>query len=174
MRRILTLLLPVLAAISAGCSTIRVETDYDRGADFSSLRTYAWVKHVKASDSRMMNDPLIRSHITGSVESELAEMGYRKAAGRDPDFLVAYHIGSRRKIDVDHYYYGYGRWGRFRGHDVSVHRYREGTIVLDIVDARTKQLIWRGWARSVLHGREDAAEDIRASVRKILERFPPR
>lgn len=172
MRNLITALCLAALILPAGCSTISVETDFDPDVDFSRFKTYSWVTHVKQPEGRMMRDPLIRKHVQRAVENELEAKGYTKYDG-EPDFLVAFHIGSKRKVDVDHYYYRYGRWGRFRGHDVSVHRYREGTLIVDIVDAGAKELVWRGWAKSVLHGRDDVAEDIEASVARIMERFPP-
>ncbi|HSG28457.1 MAG TPA: DUF4136 domain-containing protein [Candidatus Krumholzibacterium sp.] len=163
----------VLIAMQAGCSGISVETDFDRDADFTLYRTYAWVKHDRQDDSGLMKDPLVQKHIRRAIETELAARGYRLAETGRPDFLVAWHIGSRKKIDVDHYYYGYGRFGGWGGHDVRVHRYREGTLIIDIVDAAQKELVWRGHAKSVLHGRERAADDINRIVEKIIERFPP-
>ncbi len=163
----------VLIVIQAGCSGVSVETDFDRDADFSLYRTYTWVKHDRQDDSGLMKDPLVQKHIRRAIETELAARGYRLADDGRPDFLVAWHIGSKKRIDVDHYYYGYGRIGRWGGHDVRVSRYREGTLIIDIVDAAEKELVWRGNAKSVLHGRERAADDINRIVGKIIERFPP-
>jgi len=174
MKKILILLFFFLLAALQGCSGISVSTDFDEKTDFSVYKTYDWINFNVESQSGMMKDPLIRKHIMNAVEDELAAMGYVRAGESGPDFFVAFHIGSKKKIDVNHYYYSYGWRGRFRGHDVSVRRYREGTLILDIVDARAKELVWRGYATSVLQGRDDAADDIQASVRAILERFPPR
>ena len=173
MRKLIILSCLALLASYSGCSTISVETDFDRDVDFTVYRSYRWISHMKQSGGMMMKEPLIRKHIVNAVENELAAKGYRKAMG-ESDFLIAYHIGSKKKVDIDHHYYRYGRWGRFRGHDVSLRRYREGTIIIDIIDAGDKELVWRGWAKSVLHGRGNMAEDIEASVKKIMERFPPK
>ncbi len=173
MKTVPILLCLLLLGIFQGCSGISVNTDFDEKADFSVYNTYGWIEFRTESQSGMMKDPLIRKHIIDAVEGELAARGYTQSGEREPDFLVAFHIGSKKKIDINHYYYGYGRRGRFRGHDVSVHKYREGTLIIDIVDAQAKELVWRGYATSVLHGRDDAAEDVRASVRAIIERFPP-
>ena len=174
MNRLMMLACVCLLAISTGCSTIRVETDFDPDADFELFKTYKWIEHAKKTDSAMMKDPLIRSHIIDAVENEMDAKGYFKAVNEKPDFLIAFYAGSRKKVDVTHYHYRYGRWGRFAGRDISVRKYKEGTLIVDIIDAKTRQLAWRGWARSVLHGRENAAEDIKASVNKMLGRYPPK
>ncbi|MBN1163646.1 MAG: DUF4136 domain-containing protein [Candidatus Krumholzibacteriota bacterium] len=164
----------VLAAAFTACSSIMVKTDYDQEVDFSVYQTYSWIQHRKQSTNRMMKDPLIRKHIMSAVERELEEKGLRRVETESADLLVAFHIGSRKKVDVTHYHYRYGRWGHRRGHDVMVHKYREGTLILDFVDRGDKELIWRGWASGVLHGRENIAEDIDNSVQKVLEKYPPR
>ncbi len=174
MKKLIVLCCAGLFAVLTGCSSIRVGTDFDHNADFSVLKTYRWVEHRKQSDNKMMKDPLIRKHIIDAVENVMDARGYFKVRSENPDFLIAFYIGSKKKVDVTHYRYGYGRWGRFRGRDISVRKYREGSLIIDIIDSRTKQLVWRGWATSVLHGRENIREDIQASVIKILERYPPR
>lgn len=173
MKRFIALAGLIMIALQAGCSGITVETDFDRDTDFSVYRTYQWVKHDMESDRGLMNDPLVRKHVRRAVETELAARGYQLETGGNPDFLIAWHIGTKKKIDVDHYYYRYGRRGRWGGHDVRVNRYREGTLIIDIVDAAEKELVWRSHAVSVLHGRERASDDINRIVEKIMERFPP-
>jgi hypothetical protein len=56
---------------------------------------------------------------------------------------------------------------------VHVHRYRRGTLVIDIVDPGQRQLVWRGWATGIFHDREEAEELVSEGVKKILRRFPP-
>lgn len=156
------------------CSTIRVETDFDRDADFSIYKTYRWISDKnRTRETKLMKDQLIKKHVHSAVDRELAEMGFDKAGRSGADILVAFYIGTKKKVDVNHYGYGYGRWGRFHSRGVSVHRYKEGTLILDFIDARNKQLIWRGWASSVFHGRENAAEDIARSVKRLLQEYPP-
>jgi len=168
------LLVALLLAAFYGCSGISVRTDFDEKTDFTVYKTYDWIKFREESQSGLMNDPLLRKEIMDSVEKELAAKGYTPASGGAPDFFVAFHMGSRKKIDVDHYYYTYGYRGRLSGHDVSIRKYREGTLIIDIVDAAAKELVWRGHATSELHGREEAAGDARASVEAIIRKFPPK
>jgi hypothetical protein len=158
--------------LSAGCSSVQVRTDFDRGADFSAYRTYSWLPHREGRGG-MMKSRMVRKHVISAVDRELAAMGFRKTGRERADLLVNYHIGSKAVVDVDLYGYRYGRWGRRRPNAVSVRRYRKGTLILDLVDRESKQLVWRGWATSALHGRENLAGDINRSVRKLLERFPP-
>ncbi|HMA76061.1 MAG TPA: DUF4136 domain-containing protein [Candidatus Krumholzibacteriaceae bacterium] len=156
----------------SSCSTIRVKTDFDRGADFSLYKTYRWIPENKIKPrNRMMKDELIRKHVHSAVEREMAKMGFIKAGRSKADLLITYYIGTKRKVDGTRY--GYGGWRRFHNRPVSVRKYKEGTLILDFVDAGNKQLVWRGWASSVFHGRENSAEDIAESVERLLREYPP-
>jgi len=153
--------------IFAGCSTVHIETDYDRQADFSKYKTYRWIPHTKGTgDNPLMNDPLIEGHVKSAVNAELAKKGFVKIEEGHPDFLVAYYFTARNRVDITNYY---GYWYP----QTSVYRYKEGTLILDIVDREQKQLVWRGWASDVLEDRSRLNEQINDSVRKLLERYPP-
>jgi hypothetical protein len=161
---------PALLALTfaAGCSTISVETDYDRAADFKRYRTYRWIPHTKGSENNpLMSDPLIKSHVQSSVDAEMAKKGLQKIEEGHPDLLIAYYFTTRNRMDVTHYY---GYWYPH----TSVYRYKEGTLILDIVDREEKQLIWRGWASGVLENRENLHKQIAYSVEKLLRRYPPK
>ena len=107
-------------------------------------------------------------------------MGYQKQS-ENPALLIVYHTGLKDKIDVTSRGYGYrpGYYGR--GHygggygagGLDVRTYKEGTLILDIVDPETMQLIWRGWAVDALNDLENASMYINKAVREILARFPP-
>ena len=169
----LSLFIIAILLFFSSCSTIHVKTDFDRDADFSVYKTYRWIPDKnRTRENKLMKDQLVKKHIYSAVDRELAEMGFKKAEGQRTDILVTFYIGTKKKVDITHYGYGYGRWGGYnRG--VSVHRYKEGTLILDFIDAENKQLVWRGWASSVFHGRENAAEDIAKSVKRLLQEYPP-
>jgi hypothetical protein len=166
MRRTPAIILILAAALLQGCAGISIETDFDRTADFSSLKTYRWIEHEQDDeDNPLMRDPLIRSHVRSAVDTTLAAKGYRRLETGRPDFLVAYYFTARNMVDVT-----YGYWYPYS----NVYHYREGTLVVDVVDPEKKQLIWRGWAIGMLHGREYAYDEINDSVDEMLRRFPPK
>jgi hypothetical protein len=174
MKRIMRNLCVVVLIVSAACSGISVHTDYDRNIDFTVYKTYRWLPQKDRPRKRgIINDPFVQKRIRDAVEEKLASKGMMEAGLGKADLLIAFHMGARNKVDVTHYGYRYGRWGLFRGHAVDVHRYKEGTLIVDFIDARTKELVWRGWATSVLHGRENIGDDIDASVSELFERYPP-
>jgi hypothetical protein len=178
------ILAPTLAAacvaLLAGCTSFPVETDYDPAVDFATLQTYAWIDGPpKTGDPRLDNDLLAR-RIRRAIDTQLAAKGYREAESGAPDFEVTYLLGVERQVDVqtyvDTYPRGY-RWypGPSQAY-TTVREYDVGSLVIDVVDPRKKQLIWRGSTEARLQ--DDGTPEERdaranAAVSAILDRFPP-
>jgi hypothetical protein len=91
----------------------------------------------------------------------------------NPTFLVAIHGGVEDKVNVSSYGYYYGYRGYWGGPHLDVHQYQEGTLVIDLIDAQTKELFWRGWASQVVDQTDDPTRKINEAVAKILANFPP-
>ncbi len=162
--------LAVMLLFLSGCSPISVRTDYDHEVNFSAYKTYRWMPPPKKRAKKSVRKgSLLDTRVRRAVEAELESRGYTvKTSGR-ADALLAYHVGVRDRIDVEHYGYGYGYWGR-RTH---VHRYKEGTIVIDIVDPEARQLIWRGAAAGAVGHPQPNPEKVKKAVAKIFEDYPP-
>jgi len=151
-----------------GCSPIHVRTDYDREVDFSFYKTFKWMPIPKKKRQRMVKPgSLLDVRIRRAVERELEAKGYVVKKSGPADALLAYHVGVQDRIDVTRY--GYGYWGR----RVHVHRYKEGSIIIDIVDAQEKQLIWRGAAQGVVGHPGQDPEKIDEAMAKVFEKYPP-
>lgn len=167
MKRSVVIIALTAIIFMTGCSTVQVETDYNREADFSQYKTYRWIPHVKGTeDNPLMNDPLIEGHVKNAVNAEMAKKGLTKIEEGHPDCLLAWYFTARNRVDVTHHY---GYWYPH----TNVYRYKEGTLILDIVDREDKQLIWRGWATGVLEDRGNIHDQINYSVQKLLKRYPP-
>ena len=191
--------------VLAGCASLQVRTDYDPGASFTPLSTYDWNGgEVDAGSNPAVNNPLLGKHIRGAVESELDRMGYRKVTSGTPDFRIAYRVVAQERSYGYGGSYGYGSYGFgrsfypgrygfrfFGGRHFSpygygyagagyggagrVREYLRGTLVLDITDARTGEVIWRGWASKSLHS-DPRPEKVRMyvdeAVAEMLADFP--
>jgi len=171
-------LLPLLMLAACG-PMIDVRADYDTSADFSRLRTYAWLQQPSSAprDPRINND-LLDSRVHSAVNDELHAKGYTENA-ESPDFRVAYHVVLKEKIAAAAFptYYGYGL-GRWPGPaDVQVATYEEGTLLLDVVDGKTNELLWRGAASTRIDPDRTPQERtalIRTAVERMLKDFPPK
>ena len=191
MKRALRALVFVLATSVAGCSTMEISYDYDPKADFTGLKTYDWLAEPQkpTGDPRIDGNTILETRIHEAVDAGLAARGFRKVTS-DPDFLVAYHVSldKRQSVQTLNNYYGYGPgWGYGYGAsyrpgvwagapETYVYEYEEGTLILDIVNPRNKELIWRGSAQDEVHFKtspEKEQTQLDEAVHKMLEKFPP-
>jgi len=168
--------------LALGCSSISVKHDYDREANFVALKKFAWMQRptTAMTDARaaMERNTLLDQRIENAVNGQLVGKGLRQDSN-NPDFLIAYHVGIQDKIDVTNWGYAYAGRGRYygwAGRSVDVHQYQEGTLIVDFVDAKSKQLIWRATAQKALDPNptpEKIEKNIGEAVAKMLEKFPP-
>jgi Domain of unknown function (DUF4136) len=173
----------VLAAAIAflACSGVRVTTDYDPGTDFTRVRTYAWLDDQSGvQGDRPDVTSLLDRRVRRAVDAELQRKGLSPVAQAEADALVSYHLGVETKLDVNTINTGYGYgWGAYRG-GVATHttvtEYQEGTLLIDLIDPKAKQLIWRGSGQSRLRRSstpEQREQRIDEAVGEILKSFPP-
>lgn len=175
----------VLLGMLAACATTwPVRTDYDKQADFSRYRTFAWVSdnpQLVPVGGNPEISPLSRQRIVTAIETALESKGYTKAADRkDADFAVAFTVGTRDRIDIDSYpamYRGGWYWRHsFWYYEVRTWSYQEGMLAIDIFDQATHQPVWHGFtSKRITSGdRANPAPVIQAAVNAILAKFPPK
>lgn len=156
----------------AGCTTLKVYTDHDPAADFSRFRTFEFIGQPKGLD------PLMAKRARAEVALQLEAKGLHRAAGK-PDLLVAIAARTRnqRQVNTVHFGwgYGYGWWGGMGGSTSYVRNVPIGALVVDLVNARNKQLVWRGMAHDYLSpDPKDNAAMLHRAVAKMFEEYPPR
>jgi hypothetical protein len=167
----------------AGCAT----TDVDRSVDFSRYKTFAWGEaKIKVTNPAYDSD-LISKNIKTTVEGELAKRGITVNA-KDPDFLISYQTYTEKKETVAggnpygpyrlapfrFYPYGFG-WGWFPVYGYNpprVHSYTEGTLIIDIEDARSKEVIWRGTVSGNVDNTKKLQRQIQKGIRAIMKKYP--
>jgi hypothetical protein len=162
------------------CSSLRTTSDYDPKADFGRLRTYAWLPHSTERADPRIDTELLRVRVQRSVDAELDRKGLTPApSGAKPDLLVDYHVTTKEKVDVVTFPSGWGYgpgWSYGPATQAQSREYTEGTLILDFIDASTRQLLWRGTASAeIVPGRtpEQREQRIDQAVREILAPFPP-
>ena len=160
------ILASILAALAGGAQAQSVQTDYDRGFDFSTLKSFAFARQERGPGDPLAANPLNDRRIRTAIDSQLVVHGYtRDSSG--PDFLVAYHAATRARTSLQSWGYGPGRW---RGGRVDVSQYTEGTLIVDMVDATSTQLVWRGTATGTIQ-LKDVDKKIREAVKTLTEKF---
>lgn len=166
-------------ALLAGCSGYHVTYDYDVTASYGRYKTFDYYTSKKGTGG---TTGLMDKRVRASVEKELQAKGFVMETKADPDFLVTYYpIVQERKVrTTTHLGWGWGFrpvYGRMGTSVSQVRKHKEGTIVIEIVDFKSNQMIWQGAAAGALTGLtnpEDADEVVTRAVRDILAKFPPR
>jgi hypothetical protein len=147
--------------------TVVVDWDHSAG-NFSQFKTYAWVKPVRPTPNRLMDQ-----RIVAAIDSQLASKGMKKVDD-SPDLFVTYGAGiSQQTQTVATGTGGSWRWG---GGMATVNQYvtNVGTLVVDIDDGKTKQLLWRGAAKGTLSDKpEKNSQKIDKAVAKMFQKYPP-
>jgi hypothetical protein len=163
------------AMTAAGCSSISTNVDYDAGAHFGAYRTFAF-KDVHEGDAFQMK------RVRAAIDRTLQAKGLAKTDARadgTPDLWVVLHTRMRNQRQVTTYSSGWG-WGwRWRGGYWSTARVENipvGSLVVDLVDTKAKELVWRGSASRVVDPDETPQErvgKVQEAVDKLFAGFPP-
>jgi uncharacterized protein DUF4136 len=150
----------------------QVKTDYDRDTDFGHYRTYSWEKV-------QTQDPLWVDRIKQAVNSALAAKGWTQVDSGGDVAVVAMETTQNQQT-LNTFYDGFGggwRWrgfGGFGDSTTTVDTYKVGTLVVDLFDAGTKNLIWRGSASDTLSDKsEKNIKTLDKGVQKMFDHFPP-
>ena len=165
------------AAVLVGSSGMSFNHDFDPSTDFTQYNTYVWME--VADPSRTQNrgvSELIEKRITAAVDETLAAQGYAKREEAPVDFVVNFMLTAQERIDFNTYYTGWGYYGWYGGTQVEARQYTEGTLIVDVFDATTKELTWRGMAQGTIDpslSPEQRNARIHQAVSGILKRFPP-
>lgn len=169
-----TYILPVIALLLfASCSSVRVASDYDTSVNFTQYNSYAFFK--PGIDKAEISD-LDKRRILRAIDSEMSTKGMQKS--ETPDVMISFFTKATERVNVYQNHYGWGHpWGWGWGHPwggSTVSKTTEGTLYIDIIDAKTNELIWQGIGTAPLVSDMEKKEArIKEIVQKILERYPP-
>lgn len=164
----------LLLLVFASCSTVRVATDFDKEVNFNQYNSFAFFR--PGIDKAQISD-LDKKRILRAIENELTAKGMTKSD--KPSLLVSIFTKERERVDVYNNSFGYG-WGwnpwYYGGYNSSnISRSTEGTLYIDLIDAKTNNLVWQGMGNAdlITSNMEKKEERIREIVMKILAEYPP-
>lgn len=168
-------------ALGISCSPgLKVTSDYDKSTSFTQYKTFG-VDTMRMSQSVSQ---LNQNRIIKAVKSEMTKKGFTESTS--PDLLI--HISAifekQKSISSTTDYYGYGgfyrpyMWGGGMGATgyttYNVQNYTDGSLIIDIADAKTKNLLWEGIGnKEIDKPAKDPDAAIAEAVNKILANFPP-
>ena len=170
------LLTALFLLVFASCASVRVYSDFDNKVDFAPYKTYAF--HKNGVDKAEISQ-LDKKRILNAIDRELSNKGMTKS--ENPDLLINIFTKEREKIDVNQFNMGWGYgwgWGwnpfMWGGQNTVASSSTEGTLFIDLIDAKKKELIWQGEGIGYLNqNRGDKEKRINEFVAAILKQYPP-
>lgn len=160
----------MLGTIAAAQS---VNYDYDRSVNFTTFKTYAWVRGTE------LTDELNHQRVVRAIDAQLVAKGLTRVEGeRGADVLVAYHASFDENLQINRYSSGFGgpRFANVSG-TATTQRIVTGTLVVDMMDAHTRAIVWRGFAERDLNPGttpEKREKNITKTTEKIFKHYPPK
>jgi Domain of unknown function (DUF4136) len=177
-------LLIVTAGIFFSCTpSLLVNSDYDKSANFSAYKTFSLYNLSTSGSVSKIN----ADRIASSIKKEMISKGFTENK-TNPDLMVNAVTVLKDKIALsattNYYGYGglyrpYGYWapaGRVAGYTtVSSYEYKDGSLIIDVVDAKTEKMIWQGTASAEIQKKPKNPEEVIGhTVTKIMSGFPLR
>jgi Domain of unknown function (DUF4136) len=174
LQRVVFVLIGMMLLFAGKLSAQQVKTDYDRNASFGQYKTYSW-EQVKTKDA------LDVDRIKTAVNAALAAKGWTQAETGGDVSIIAVEM-TRDQQTLNTFYDGFGGgwgWRRFGGGGfgeatTTTETYKVGTLVVDLFDTKTKQLIWRGASSDTLSNNSNKnIKNLDKGVEKMFKQFPP-
>jgi len=186
MTNLVAALLRFMIALSAigiltACSNAPiVRSDFDPRADFSSYRTFAFMQPLSTDSAGYTT--LLTERLKRAVVLQMEARGYVPRE-KDPDLLINFQANVQTKTQyvppppmMWGFGYGYGFYGGWPGYAFGpdVIQYNEGTMKVDLIDAKRKQLVWEGTGTSVIGNTQQTPSDamIETMISSIFARYP--
>lgn len=184
-------ILLVVALIAASCSSVQVYSDADKSVNFSAYKTYAWMQRPDTIEDLFYRNELIDNNIKRYTNQELQARGLTIDTVH-PDLWVEYHSAVQDKLQnvttpvyANPYpFYGYAPLGYpypygyyynypyVVGYNTQQIPYTQGTLLIDIVDHKKNQLIWRGWSVGTLTDEQALEAELPSDIQRIFKKYP--
>lgn len=161
----------VVVLVGVGCSSVSVNHDYDPQVNFSQYKTFSWLP----IPAKATTNQLVVRRIKDAMTRQLEAKGILLVS-QNSNFLIAMHGTTQEKLDIQDWGYSSPRAAYWGQRDISVQQYTEGTLIVDFIDAQSKQMFWRGVAKGAVDpgaSPEKRSKRIDEGVSKLLEKFPP-
>jgi Domain of unknown function (DUF4136) len=175
MKKVIFFLLLISGIVSCGPS-LRVFSDYDKDVNIADYKTYTWLD-AKAIEGKGTNplyyNEMNDKRIKAAVNAEMAAKGYRLVENNG-ELILHYHIVVEDKTAVTNEAWGYGYSPYWVNRRVNVYQYREGSLIIDLMDKKANALVWRGWATDVItqSATKDPQAAITRAVQAIYKKYP--
>lgn len=170
----------------SSCSSMKITSNYDPNADFSNFQTFTFLPWSKQMGEILTSYD--KSRVRAAATQELEKLGYKKTDGK-ADLAVSILIIVDEKTATatyNDYYtsgpavgYYYGPWGANYAGGVSSYTtmhsydYKEGTMIVDLLDVKKKKRTWHGIAKKTLNSRKTGdGSVIKKAMANLFKDFP--
>lgn len=167
----------VLTAVSTAAMA-ETHSDFNKHFNLGSLKTFEFKAQRRVSRDPVANNQIWADQIRNAIRTDLTSHGMTEDASGAPDFFVAFYVGLKDRYDVRNIDYGFpyfhrgfrGAWGWPRGYDAWAVPYTESTLIVDVIDARTNELVWRGYDKDSIN-LSKTEKDFGKAVESVLKKF---
>ena len=167
------IILGFLITFLSGCATSNlpvVKTDFDNEANFNAYSTFNWSEEIdnQKESHPILDNSLVRKRIKNAILSEMEGRNYEFA--EDADLLVNFHVVIEERTGYKTYpNFGYRYWGR---DNVQPYNYKEGTLIIDLIDREKNQLVWQGYTEGIVDKDPSKMEEkIRGAISIIFQEY---
>lgn len=179
----ITVLGVLLLSAATAVLGVSVKSDYMKDFDFTKLRTFAF-KTDRTSNDPLSSNSIEAERIQNALTTQLQANGFSQVS-QDPNFIVAFYSRTTPKTEIEStpgfgfglgfgWGYGvpyYGRWRWGLGPDIWTYNYKQGRIMVDMIDPKTNELIWRGVVMDTVDGIGQSDKQANEAARDLVKRF---
>ena len=161
----------------------KVRTDYDRSLDFQQFKTYAWMEDIKLPMPALLDARELDGWVRSAVEEQLESRGLQIVDAGQADLLATYFTYVRSNLEnqeadvQSRARLPYGHWRPFAETAPDSRLHTEGVLIVDLVNAQNKTLVWRGEISDALKdpgNAEKIRKKIEKAAPKLFKKFPRR
>jgi hypothetical protein len=146
-----------------------IYTNEDPGADFSAYRTYNYVEPlaIVGPDGAQ---PIVGTFVVNAIDREMKLRGFTRS--KNPDLLVNFDLNTETKVAVGssrvQRRYARARYAPYTGYHNPVQEYTQGTLIIDLVDARRKVVVWEGLAQGYITDVRELTQEVVYEVVNLI------
>jgi len=176
------LVLMFVLAVCFGMQAQKIKVNYDKQADFSQFKTYAWAEHGAVAH------PMLAANVQGAIEDELNARGLHQVAlNASPQLIIQVYGSIDQESSLtsnDPLYMATGgippfdpsfsgplNTGQYGNTTITIHK---GQLVVDLIDTANKKLIWRGMSQQNLaaHNPDKLLSQVNTAISKMFKQYP--
>lgn len=161
-----------------GCSLMEVQYHYEPNAPFASYKNFQWIQGMGESEQGQEIDEQLDQQIRSQISQELANKGFNESLTEKADFLINYQLITQERVAISqkddsfrHLNYRYPT-----SMNVETYSYRTGSLILDVIDAQSREVVWQGNVYGFVDVHTDPQKQqkrLEKAVKMLLSKFPP-